>query len=432
MRVLIIADEVWNDELYGNNVLSNWFNGFDAEFAEIYCGPGVPLNKVCTKYFQITDTMMAKSLVTFQRAGMAFETTFSQMESGSIGSVEIPNKRLYSFMKKIANEPIRFLRDMIWLTGRYNKQGLQSFIEDFNPQIIFSTRLLTPKLMRLEKIISRYTSAPIIAFTADDEASLKQVSFSPLFWIRRISFNIAFKNHIKLYSAYTMFSSEQALEYREKYHIETSVLLKAGNFSKEQIKQQTNMPIKLIYAGRLYCDRWKILGEISKCIDKINVSEIKMTLEIYTQDTVTPQQRIALHNGRSAFLKGSISPDKLKEIYNESDIALHVEAFDKKNMLKTRYSFSTKIIDCLASSCAVLAIAPHNQAGLAYLRKNDAAICISNPGSIFETLSSILNNPEIIREYSEKATNCGLNSHSQKEIQNQIRQLFQTEIQRHN
>lgn len=33
MRVLLITGEEWNDAVYGNNVLTNWFEGFDAEFA---------------------------------------------------------------------------------------------------------------------------------------------------------------------------------------------------------------------------------------------------------------------------------------------------------------------------------------------------------------------------------------------------------------
>lgn len=36
MKILIIADEDWNDVVFGNGVLTNWFTGFEAEFAEIY------------------------------------------------------------------------------------------------------------------------------------------------------------------------------------------------------------------------------------------------------------------------------------------------------------------------------------------------------------------------------------------------------------
>ena len=73
MRILVITDEVWNDRIHGNNVLSNWFDGFDAEFANIYCSPGFPNNNCCNRYFQITDKMMLKSIVKGKRAGRIVE-----------------------------------------------------------------------------------------------------------------------------------------------------------------------------------------------------------------------------------------------------------------------------------------------------------------------------------------------------------------------
>ena len=58
MRILLITDEEWNDYVYGNGVLTNWFTGFDAEFAQIYCSPGKPVNQICDRYFQISDSLL--------------------------------------------------------------------------------------------------------------------------------------------------------------------------------------------------------------------------------------------------------------------------------------------------------------------------------------------------------------------------------------
>ena len=58
MRILVLSNEVWNDRINGNNVTSNWFEGMDAEFANIYASPDEPLNNCCQRYYQITDSMM--------------------------------------------------------------------------------------------------------------------------------------------------------------------------------------------------------------------------------------------------------------------------------------------------------------------------------------------------------------------------------------
>ncbi len=428
MKILIIADEVWNDDIFGNNVLSNWFNGFDAEFAEIYCSPGTPKNKVCTNYFQVTDLMMAKSFIG-KKAGNRFEISFYQMESDQINQIsEQTPVKFYSFMKSITGEGIRLVRDIIWLLGRYDKSELQKFIDDFNPDIIFCPRLLTPKLLRLENIVSKMTEAPFVAFTADDETSLKQVNYSPLYWLKRICFRKAFQNHVKLYKHYFMFSEEQAKDYKSTYNISTSTLFKSGNFDENLEEKNINTPIKLIYAGRLYCNRWKTLVDISKALKQINTNELKMTLDIYTQEKVTNEQRKALMLSTDVVLHKPVKPEELVDIYKNADIALHVESFDKKYKYATRVSFSTKIIDLMASTCAIIAICWDKHAGFQYLKKNDAAFCISDTEQIKSTLENIVKNPELIKNYSKKAYDCGKANHNNLLIENNIRNVFEKVI----
>lgn len=428
MKILIIADEVWNDDIHGNNVLSNWFSNFDADFAVIYCSPGTPKNKVCNQYFQITDAMMVKSILG-KKAGNKFEITISQMQQNQTtqNTEEIPVK-FYSFMKSIAGEGIRTIRDLIWLFGRYEKYELQKFIDDFNPDIVFCPRLLTPKLLRLENIVSKMTNAPFVAFTADDEASLKQKNYSPLYWLKRICFRKAFQKHVKLYKHYFMFSEEQAEDYNSAYNISTSTLFKSGNFDKKLEEKNINTPIKLVYAGRLYCNRWKTLVEISKALKQINADELKMTLDIYTQEKVTTEQRKALMLSNDVVLHKPVKPEELISIYKNADIALHVESFDKKYKYATRVSFSTKIIDLMASTCAIIAICWDKHAGFQYLKKNDAAFCISDAEQIKSMLEKIVNNPQLIRTYSRKAFECGKINHNNLLIENKIRNVFEKVI----
>jgi hypothetical protein len=73
MKILLLTDEVWNDKIYTNNALTNWFEGFPAEFAHIYLATGIPDNKCCSKYYQITDKMMLRSIFSRYRAGRRFE-----------------------------------------------------------------------------------------------------------------------------------------------------------------------------------------------------------------------------------------------------------------------------------------------------------------------------------------------------------------------
>jgi len=428
MRILIIADEVWNDELFGNNVLSNWFNGFDADIAEIYCSPGAPKNQCCENYFQLTDQMMVKSIFG-KRAGRRFQISTQEMQNkNATNKAEKIPVSFYRFMKSIASDIIRVIRDIIWLAGRYDKKSLQEFIDDFHPDVVFCPRLLTPKLLRLERTIKGMTDAPFVAFTADDEASLLQVSYSPIYWIRRLLFRRAFRKHVGLYKHYFTFSQEQATEYNHEYGLSTSTLYKSGNFENQFEAKHQNNPISLVYAGRLYCNRWKTLAVIGDALKEINADGIKMTLDIYTQEKPTKAQLKALSPNENLRINGSVLSSELVQIYKEADIALHVESFDKKYRYATRVSFSTKIIDLMASSCAILAICWEKQAGFQYLKKHDAAFCLSDIHQIEQVLRQIVNNPSLIQDLAMKAWNCGSNNHNRTLIHNNMRLVFENVI----
>ena len=123
-----------------------------------------------------------------------------------------------------------------------------------------------------------------------------------------------------------------------------------------------------------------------------------------------------LNDGIISRVHSSISYDQLMKEYKKSDIALHVESFNIKNRLNVRMSFSTKIIDCLDSGCAVMAICDKKQGGYMYLKEKDAAICVDSPKMIEKALKNILNDPQSIQIYREKALKCGRENHLKEKI----------------
>lgn len=419
MRILIISDEVWNDKIHGNNVLSNWFDGFDAEFANIYCSPGQPINTCCNKYFQITDSMMMKSIISSKKAGKAFKIENMVDDSYKVTG-DSENKKLYAMLKSITTETLRAIREIIWSYGKYDVEAMKRFIQDFEPDIIFSPRLATIKLLRIEKIVLDIAKVPIVAFTGDAEYSMKLLRISPVFWIKKLIIRRKIREMMPNYSLYYTLSDEQKEEYENEFGCNIKILRKCGDFTKLFENKEVNEPIKIIYAGKLYSNRWKTLVQIVKALKKINKVEIKMILEIYTKDKLTKHQMKLLDDGTNSFVKGAVLAEELEDIYKKADIALHVESFDLKNRLLTRVSFSTKIIDCLASSCAVMAICWGKHSGYTYLNKENAAFTVCRKNNIYTMLKRISDNPDLIKEYAIKAYNCGVQNHKKGNVQQML------------
>lgn len=427
MRILLITDEPWNDRRNGNNVITNWFQGFDAEFASIYCSPGEPDNNCCSRYFQVTDAMMAKSIVGGARAGIRFTVDPAAQNKETAAAPESP--ALYSFLKKITTEPLRLVREWIWCLGRYDVNALRSFIADFQPDVVFSIRMGSRKLLRLERIVHSLTPCPFFAFIGDDEYSLRQFQFSPFFWIRRFGVRRSLRKNVRFYTTYYVQTEEQAEYYSRIFPCKIKMLNKCGEFRQELTDHTSHETITLIYAGRLYCNRWKVLRTIAAEIGEANRNGRRFLLKIYTKDKITPKQKAALDDGVNSKIMGGVSQQELREVYRQADIALHVESSDRKNRLATRLSFSTKIMDCLESGCAVLAYCWEGQSGYRYLARTNSAFCVNSPEALREVLRRVDENPALINEYAANAKRVGQENHQRHDVQAMLREDFSNHIQ---
>lgn len=425
MKILVLSYEVWNDKINGNNVTSNWFEGMEAEFANIYTSPGEPYNNCCQKYYQITDSMMAKSIITNKKAGKKVDwIPNAQQEQRAVAEAE-PQK-LYKFLKAISGDWLRLMREVLWLWGKYDIDGMKEFIDEFQPDIIFSERMATCKMLRLEKVVTQISKAPLIAFTGDDEYSLRQFKISPLYWINRFMVRRRLRNMVRKYEIYYTLSQEQLEDYEKRFGCNMKILQKCGVLSSsEYIERKVNAPIRIIYAGKLYMNRWKVLVDIVEALKEINKNEVKMILEIYTRDQLTQKQNRLLNDRVNSYVRGAVSQEELAEKYKKADIALHVESKQLSQRLMTRLSFSTKIIDCLFSGCAVLAYCWSEQSGWRYLKKEDAAICVESKEELRHNLKKICESPQIVQMYAKKAYECCKRNHQKEMVQENLLRDFE-------
>lgn len=426
MKILVISAETWRDDKNGGNVLSNIFNNTDFEFAQIYCNPGKPSNNLCKRYFQLTDTMIIKSFFSKNKK-MGNEIVYNDypknIEKRSNQTI-VENKKFYNFFRKYNFEIFYCIKELLWCSSRWKNNQLDNFIDDFNPDIIFAPCYGSHFMLALDRYVAKKTCKPVISYISDDHYSLKQFRFSPIYWINRILLRKNLRKTFKYYNlTYTM-TEEQLSEYSSKLNCNMKILKKAGNFNYLNTKKNITFPIKMIYAGGLYCGRDKTLCKLIKVIKEINKDKQLIILDIYTGTKISNSKLKILNDGYNSRVNGLISLEDLKLKYQQSDIALHVESFKLKYKYLTRLSFSTKIIDCLESGCAVMAICWKKHAGYTYLKKNDIAICIDDVRDLKRKLNEIIDNKEIIKYYSKKAYEIGKLYHEKKFVTNIIKKDF--------
>lgn len=426
MKVLIISAEVWQEKTNGGNVLSNMFRNMDWEFAQIYCNPGMPENKICSKYYQMTDGMVIRNTFSHKPIGKEFKFVFEEDESErQIEKVELPNQRFYSFFHKYRLGVFYFAKHLLWNISNWKNENLKRFIDDFSPDIIFAPCYGDKFLLRLARFVGDYTGKKIISYISDDHYTLKQFSISPIFWIERFILRSELRKTFPYYSLVYTMTETQKVQCERDLHANMKILRKAAPYVNVQNDKLVNSPIRIVYAGGIYLNRWKTLKMLVDALKEINKDGMKAILDVYTANEITSEISKALNDGINSIIHHSVSQSELAQIYQKSDIALHVESFDLKNRLLVRMSFSTKIVDCLSSGCAIMAICDSKQGGFEYLNSENAAICVSNIEEIKQALSRVIEDKHLIMEYANNAKQCCIRNHDVNKIEEMIKRDFE-------
>ena len=416
MNILIVSAEAWRDTNNGGNVLSNLFRAFpDANIAQIYCSCELPQNAICRKYFQIADSMLLTGV-----KGRTLEER-SYFEDTSV-QTELVDNKIKNSMPHIFREPALLAREFLWTFSNWKTKELENFVLNFHPDIIFAPCYSYYHMTKLTLHVKKIARCPMISYVYDDNYSFKQFRISLSFWINRLITRKWIRRHFAEASLIYTMTDLQKREYEASLKRPMKILCKAADFLNGE--KRVRDPIRFIYAGGLYLNRWKMLQKLSESIATVNQAGKKAELHIYSNSGLNARKMRCLNDGQNSFLHKAVSYEDLMVEYKRSDIAVHVESFDLKNRLITRMSFSTKIIDCMNSGCAILAIGPDTQAGIAYLKENDAAICVNDVRKISGFVENLLADPNLILEYAEKAKRLGIKNHLRSNIEKNLRLDF--------
>lgn len=411
MRILIISKEAWRDEQNGGNVLSNMFSQLpNSEFAQIYCNEQEPNNTICRNYYQMSDRMMVNNIL--HRAHVGRKVVYDKVPTKTKAKTE-------SFKTaggKFGGNLKRVAREMVWAIGRWDKKEIITYAREFNPDIIFAPCYGNHYMQRLTALVHDALNVPVVSYISDDFYTNKQFKFSPIFWLNHMLIRRHTRKIFRHYSLVYTMTDEQKQQCEHDFGANMKILRKNGKFENQYLKSKVNDPIRFVYAGGIYLNRWKTLGALAEAMRHINADGVKMVLDIYTNNKLDQQMQQEINDGITARVHKAVSMAELMDIYHKSDVALHAEAFDITNRHVVRMSFSTKIVDCMDSGCAVMAICDKKQAGGSYLRRNECAICIHDLKQIESVLRNIVDHPHQLIKMQNKAFEVGRKYHLQENI----------------
>ena len=408
MRILILSQHPWNRENSFGNTYSNIFGRVaNIEIAHIYLMTGTPdYEPVVTRYYQISEGAVFSSL--FHRDGHHPIGKEVFLSDAVAKDDQVDHKQQKAWYEKVLAIGKRkhwrwmfWLRELAWKYGNIDYEGLMSFVNDFNPDIFFLPYSNIFYTNRLAIYIKERLDVPMVLEMAMDHYSLNRVSYNPFFWIERLAKRKMIRRLVAYSSFMYVISKKMKNEYEKLLNIECRVLYKTPDIDRKQSSYvQSNTPIKFLFTGNIYANRWKSLSMLAKELEKQQFGR----LDVFTGSPLTEKIKRALEIPSVSYLHMPVSQDEVIRLQNEADVLVHVEAFDKKNKSLVRCAISTKIMDYLSVGRCILAIGPNDISSIEYLADHNVALIAYDRSSLSSIITQMKNRPATITDYALKSS----------------------------
>ncbi len=420
-RILVITVASWNSKV-GSNTWSSLLKNYDSDnIANICIRDEIPDNKICSRYFSISENKVMKSILKRNlKTGREIKAEIPQDNGEDLAA---HNER-YKKMQKKRRYSLLMARELVWKLGNWKTAELDEFLDSFKPDIILHSMDGYIHLNDIVRYAIKRTGAKAIGYIWDDNFTYKQ-SDNIGYKIYRFFQRRSLKSLSKRTSRFFAISNMTKEEADKFFGIDCVVLTKPLSIKPEVSYGEIQYPIKAVYTGNLMIGRDKTLARIVKVAETINSNGIKIKFDIYTKTFLSDEIK-EIFNCDYCQLHAPVSQAEVLEIQRNSDLMLFVEDIDGPDARIARLSFSTKITDYLSTGKCIFAVGYKETAPMQYFINKEAAIIATDDKEIEEKLEMLVNNPDLLVRYAENAKNTGIENHNKEKILNTFDSVIQS------
>lgn len=407
-KVLVVSVVTWKDN-GTTHTEPDLFKCWDPEkVAVVYTRSDLPETKSCQNFFQISENLVIKSVISRKSVGISLDPEIKRSEKQE--KAEKQEAALYSRSKK-KSWFLTIARELVWFLGKWRTPALERYVAEENPDLYFFPIYPVAFMGWLQLWILKKHPKPYVCFLMDDNYSYKPCGRNPLALLHRAMLRRPVAKLAKNCNEMFAITEYQAKEIDYLFRTKSVVLTKGIDFSRLEYKPPiVHTPVKMVYTGKLILGRASALVALSKAMRNINETKTRVTLDIYSPD-VLDDETMAMLNKNGCTFRGFVSKEEAELVQKESDIVVFVESLEKRYKYIARLSFSTKLTDYFKSGKCIFAIGDKDIAPIRYLEDNDAAIVCTEYEGIEKAVRRLLDDPSEIVAYGRKAFNCGENNH---------------------
>ena len=408
-KVLAISLNAWRQDS-GRSLQTDLFGYWSKDrLAQIYTKSDLPCTEVCDKFFRISENAVLHSV--FKRKQVGEEVKNGELADAYSEKAIEQEKKIYNLAHRKKSWALTLARELVWSLGKWKSDALDKFVADYDADVYFVPIYPVIYTAKLQLYILKKFPKPDVCVLSDDNYTYKPCGKNLLAYVHRFFLRKKVKMLAEGCSEIFCGTTYQAQQTDELFGTHAKVISRGIDYSDKVFKEyEPHKPLKMVYTGNLLIGRVYALEDVAKALAKINESETKITLDIYTDTPLSERSKKVLCSG-GCTMRGAVDSSEIPRIQSEADILLFAESLRKSDSMKARLSFSTKLTDYFAAGKCIFAVGDREIAPIRHLEDNDAAIIACQKNEILNKLCNICESPEIINTYAKKAFDCGKNNH---------------------
>lgn len=399
-RVLVVSHNPFSDVQNNGKTLQAFFEDWPRErVAQLYLTLDEPSFTNCDRFYRVTDLDVLMDLLP-GRSGAAGPVERRDWVADSEVKASLGRRPLYRALRKLflARPPVALLaRSAVWKRARRDGERFRSWLDEFDPQVVFFQSSSATFAFDLVEQICRERGLPLLMETTDDYVTPGRWSPFSRTYYRRMQ--VVYARAVARSHAVIAIGRTMAQEYETRFGGNWEVAMNSVESlpTTPPRPDDGQRPLVLLFAGNLGLERWRVLASIGEALEMLGAEHGREArLDVYSIDAPESGVLAALTaSGRVAF-KGAADTEALRTYRAEADALVHVESFDARNRHITRLSVSTKIPEYMAADRLILAVGPADVASIRYVREEDFGVVVASqaPRDVASALARVLADPE--------------------------------------
>lgn len=421
-KVLVSTIDCWslfNSATTANTFMSLFKNWDTDKLASIYFRDDKPSSKQCCCYFELSENAIIKSHFNPRiKTGTLYDNSEIVISEKNQKQID-ETKRIYQKYSGKSNYFLLWMRELLWLTGKWRSKELDDFLDIYKPEIIVFGMEGYGYFNLINRYIIKRTGAKAIGFFWDDNFTYLQCKKTVGFLIYRFFQRRSLKKTAAMCDAFFAISPKTKKEADDFFGINCGIITKPAECDTViNCKNEYDIPIKVVYTGNLKIGRLDALRIISNVLKENSDLEKQFEFNIYSSTEISESDSSGFSN--SIHFCGSVPSYEVDEIQDKANVLLLLEDITGNKQNIARLSFSTKITDYLSKGKCIIAVANENVASTEYLKQNNCALCASSADEIKECLKRLINEKDLIEMMGMAALSVAKKNHSREVVENKL------------